>query len=359
MTDNTEIVNLALQTFGHRTTVTAAELSNETSNEAKQANLVFNKTRQRLLRMAPWNCGLNYGELTYITSLPGTSQNQQTGVTQWVKGLPPPPWVYEYQYPVDCLRPCWIIPQQNNEFAAGIPIYPVPVGLLTSTGLGPVVAYKVAIDQFYPVTAAAAFNGGTGYAVGDIVTLPYGSIDEAPIGAPVQLQVTAVVGTSILSVSVVNQVAGSSTPQGGSYFSRQPNQIPQGSTTGNGSGALFNLTFGAKSDQRVILTNQPDALMAWVKDVTDPNVMDPNFIEAWTTILGAHICFALAKDKDTANGLIKLANSKIMEARMTDANEGTVINDIVPDWIRVRGINWNTALAPLNSFNWGGLWETI
>ena len=41
MTDNVDIVNRALQVIGTRTTVTAAELANQTSNEAIQANLIL------------------------------------------------------------------------------------------------------------------------------------------------------------------------------------------------------------------------------------------------------------------------------------------------------------------------------
>ena len=41
MTTNTDIVNRALQTIGTRTDVTDGELAGNTTNEAKQANLIL------------------------------------------------------------------------------------------------------------------------------------------------------------------------------------------------------------------------------------------------------------------------------------------------------------------------------
>jgi len=68
MTTQTDMVNRALQTFGSRTTVTAAELASNGSNEAIQANIIYDAFRRRLLRMAPWNCAFNITALNYITS---------------------------------------------------------------------------------------------------------------------------------------------------------------------------------------------------------------------------------------------------------------------------------------------------
>lgn len=121
MVDKTAIVNRALQAFGSRTTVTAQELIDQSSNEAIQANLVYDSLRRQLLRMAPWNCGLKTANLTYITSTPGTPENTSPATTLWAPGQPAQPWAYEYQYPVDCLRPCWVIPATQTGFA-GTPI---------------------------------------------------------------------------------------------------------------------------------------------------------------------------------------------------------------------------------------------
>src|SRR6476660_6576230 len=108
MTDQAAMVNRMLQSFGSRTTVTAAELVAQSSNEAIQANILYTPFRRRLLRMAPWACAFNSANLNFITSVPGTPENVSAAAQVWGKGQPAPPWAYEYQYPVDCLRACWV-----------------------------------------------------------------------------------------------------------------------------------------------------------------------------------------------------------------------------------------------------------
>lgn len=360
MTTNVDIVNRALQAIGSRTTVTQAELDDQTTNEAIQANLILEAYRDQLLRMAPWDCALNTENLVYITSSPGTPENSSPATELWEKGQPAPPWAYEYQYPEDCLRACWIIPAIQTGFAGGVPITTAVTGGTPTTWRWPPIRYKVQIDQFYPVTAAAVAAGGTGHAVGDIITLEETAEGDPPIGAPAKLRVATIgVGGAVATVTVVNQINGSATPQGGSYFATQTNPVAQGETTGEGIDATFNLTFGAQGSQRVILTNQQFATLAYVKQITDPNLMDPLFIEAWCYVLGAGLAISLTGNKDVANMVIELANSKIVEARKADGNEGLTVNDVTPDFIRVRGAAFQDALqgGPAG-FDWGGLWPT-
>jgi len=370
MTSTVDIVNRALQSFGTRTTVTSAELANNTTNEAIQANLVLTNTRDDLLRMAPWDCAMNTANLTYITSAPGTPENTSAATTLWAKGQPAPPWAYEYQYPVDCLRACFIIPATQTGFSGGIPITTAVTGGAAQFWQGPPVRFKVTVDQFYMVTGVAVSNGGTGYAVTDRITLATvptvaGTTSRigtflagAPQGAGAVLEVTTVGGGgAITAASVVNLIAGAATPSGGSYFYLPSANSSQDSTSGSGTGAVFILSFGATPvDQRVILTNQEFATLAYVKQVTDPNVMDTLFQSAWIQWLGANLCIALTGDKQLANMCIQLANRDIEEARKADGNEGLTINDVMPDWIRTRGINWTEySSGPYSNFDWGGL----
>lgn len=347
MTTFTDIANRALQVPGTRTTVTDAELANNSTNEAIQINLAYNPIRKRLLRMAPWNCALRTANLVYITSLPGTPEN--TSTTQigraWQAGIPSPPWTYEYQYPVDCIYAAWIPPMDQIGFGVGIPA-------------GPPVKFTIQTDTFLPVTGAAIVSGGTGHAAGDIITLPGTTQGQAPIGAPAQIQVLSVDGSgAILTAAVVNVVLGSTTPQGGSYFSAQANPQAQDTTTGSGTGASFNLTYSAASPQRVILTDQQNATLVYCRDVTDVNVMDDSFQEALVNILGAKITIPLAGDKTLAKMAIEEANRTIQEAREGDGNEGLTINDVTPDWIRVRGIDYPDIYTQSSyGFNWGPLW---
>lgn len=360
MTTTVDITNRALQAIGSQSTITSLA---EISNEAIQANLVLTQLRDDLLRMAPWDCCNNYANLTYITSVAGTPENTSAGTTLWQKGVPAPPWAYEYQYPVDCLRALFIIPQFQTGFSGGVPITTAVTGGAPAWWNGPPAKFKVGIDQFYPVTAAAVSAGGTGYAVGDVITLAAGPTTSAPIGAPVQLLVLTAPAGVVGTVSVVNQVSGSATALGGSYFAVQSNPVAQGSVAGvggsnsAGTGATFNLTFGAQASQRVILTNQEFATLCYNKQVTDPNLMDPLFIDAWTMILGARLCIAITGNMPLANMKIAEANNYIIEARKADGNEGTTVNNVTPDWIRTRGIDFSdgTQSGPYGSYEWGSM----
>ena len=359
--DNVDVVNRALQTFGKRTTITSAQLTGNLNNEAKQANLILEPTRRQLLRMAPWNCGMKFANLVYITSAPGTPENSSS-VSAWAPGIPAPPWVYEYQYPVDCLKPTWIVPMTaTGATIDGVPIYPVGVttGLMAMTLQGPMIRFKVATDEFVPVTSAVVAAGGTGYVVGDRITLAETPSGSAPIGAPAVLQVATLAGSAVATVSVVSQVLGASPAQGGSYFAQQTNPVAQSSTTGSGTGATFTLTYGTKATQRVILTNQQDPILAYIKDQTDLNVMDDLFVEAWTNILGAKLSFALTGDKALANQKIALANQAIDQARAADGNEGPVVDDRTPDWIRVRGYSGDQLYNTGMGYDWGPLWPSL
>ena len=360
MTSNTDICNRALQTWGTRTDVTDAELAANSTNEAKQFNLIAFNLRDDLLRLAPWDCGLRTANLNYITSVVGTPENQSPILPLWSPGQPPPPWQYEYQYPVDCLRAVSIIPANQTGFSGTIPISPAVTGGASTWWQGQPVKFRIQTDQFRPVTAAVVTAGGTGHAVGDIITLPLGPVTSPPIGAPVQLQVLTAPGGVIATVAVVNSIIGSASPLGGSYFGVQANPIAQGSTTGIGVGATFTLTQGPADDQRVILTNQEFATLAYVKQVTNPNVMDTLFQTAWIKLTGAAMQMALRGDKGIANMLIQDVNKAIESARAIDGNEGLTINDVTPDWIRARGIAWSDGYmsGPFAGFDWGGLWPS-
>lgn len=361
MTAAVDIVNRALQCLGTRTTVTQAELDNFSSNEAIQANLIYDQLRRGLLRMAPWDCATNYAYLNYITSLPGTPENPTAGTSTWVKGQPAPPWLYEYQYPFDCLKALWIVPQSATGFDGDVPITSAVTGIPAYFS-GPPQRFKISVDQFYSVTAAAVAAGGTGHAIGDYITLAGTPTGSTPIGAPAVVQVITVAGSAVATVAPISTVFGET--MSGSYITKPTNPVAQASTTGSGTGATFNLTLAAdaflptvpiKTDQRVILTNQEQAVLCYVRNVTDINVMDPAFLDAWTTILGARLVFALTGDKALANIKIAEANMYVAQARKDDANEGITVNDVTPDWIRQRGIYLPSQFGFGTQYDWGGL----
>jgi hypothetical protein len=309
--------------------------------------------------MAPWNCGFKTANLTYISSVPGTPENTSAATTLWTPGQPAPPWAYEYQFPVDCLRAVLIIPANQTGFSGGVPITPAVTGGAAAFWRGPPIRFKVQIDEFYPVTAAAVVAGGTGYAVGDIITLPIGPTTSAPIGAPVQLRVATLAGSAVATVTVVNQIAGEATPKGGSYFAVQTGTIAQDTTTGSGTGFTCTLTFDVKGPQRVILTNQEFATLQYCSQVTNPNVWDTLFQSALINVLAAAMQMPLRGDRAFSNDLIKEVNLAIELARSIDGNEGLTINDVTPDFIRGHGVTYTEGYSGPYGYDWGPGWPSF
>jgi hypothetical protein len=273
MPSDVDIANRALSAIGTRSQIASLE---ENSNEAKQARLLITPCREEILRLAPWNCARNYNNLALICAAPGTPENPATGMNVWQKGIPAPPWSYEYAYPVDCVRAVFIVPQFSTGFSNGVPITTAVTGGAPQFWNGPPVKFQVAIDQ---------------------------------------------IGTDGLPANV-------------------------------------------GSDTRVILTNQEQAILCYVKDVSDPNVMDQQLIQAWVAVLAARLVFALTGDKGLANIKISEANGYIQTARAGDGNEGLTINDVTPDWIRTRGIDfisggqWGPGGWLVSGYDWGGFIST-
>lgn len=110
-------------------------------------------------------------------------------------------------------------------------------------------------------------------------------------------------------------------------------------------------------DQRIILTNQEQAILCYLKRITNPDVMDDQFQQAWVAGLAARMVFQLTGDKALANLKVAEANSFIQIARAGDGNEGLTVINITPDWIRVRGIDgdFDYGFTPNGSFDWGAL----
>jgi hypothetical protein len=108
------------------------------------------------------------------------------------------------------------------------------------------------------------------------------------------------------------------------------------------------------ADTRIILTNQEQAILAYLRRITNPDVMDDNFVQAWVAALAGRLAIPLTGDKALANMKLGEANSYIQMARGVDGNEGLTINDVTPDWIRVRGILYQSwEYGPNQIFDWG------
>jgi hypothetical protein len=109
-------------------------------------------------------------------------------------------------------------------------------------------------------------------------------------------------------------------------------------------------------DTKVVLTNQQQALLCYIRQVINPNVWDPMFQNALSMAMAGRLVFALSGDKALANLKLQEANAAISIARQGDGNEGLTVTDVTPDWIRGRGVNFaNFEYSPSQQFDWGPL----
>lgn len=117
-----EIYNRALAEVGTRTTVAS---QTEPSAEARQCNIAYPGVRDQLLRAANWNFARKTATLALLKAAPGTPENPNIPANPvWSNVYPPPPWLYEYAYPSDCIRMVKIIPQWQSNTGIVPPVFP-------------------------------------------------------------------------------------------------------------------------------------------------------------------------------------------------------------------------------------------
>jgi len=101
----------------------------------------------------------------------------------------------------------------------------------------------------------------------------------------------------------------------------------------------------------VILTNVQNAELVYTCMQVYPSVWDELFRAGLVAYLASEIALPLSKDKKFALQLrrenILIAKDKIMQARISDGNEGWFSSDIKVDWIAARGSGARNAW-------WGG-----
>lgn len=235
--------NQALQKVGTRTTITSLDPLVDDSNEAEQCALAFENTRRTALAAAWWNFARKTDILELNKAAPGTPENTDP-VTDPIwrpsNNWPPPPWLYEYKYPADCVTARYVNAQGN--VSSGIPIF-----------------------------------GNMGNA-------------NYQAGGPVRFTIQS--GTDVLdSASAITTVC----------------------------------------------TNARDALLVYTRDHQDYNLWPPNFESAMFWGMSGNLAIALSGDKVLAKMLFGKANEVLVQARLSDGNEGFTIIDHVPDWIQARG----------------------
>lgn len=251
MTTDVDLANEAILAVGGRGEIARM---NEQSNAARYARTFYQTTLDDIQRAAHWNFARKTDYLSQLKAAPGAPGNTAAGTQNWDPATqPPPPWLYEYQYPADCLKMRFISPQVAPNAFTGTPISSVP--------------------SFVPVP----------------------------------------------------------------YYTLQPQRFLE---------ALDDKL--KDGPQKVILTNQFQAIGVWTTRVTNPDLWDARFKLAFVSALGVRMCIPLSGDKGLAAAAKATAKEMILDARVTDGNEGLTFGpdtQRVPDWIAARGYEGDWAVG--------------
>lgn len=119
-----DVANRAILAVGARGQIAR---SNEQSNEARYVRAFYPTTLTAMLRAAHWNFARKFAYLSQLKSTPGAPGNIAPGTQTWdPKTQPPPPWLFEYAYPADCVKMRFVSPQVISNAFVGTPISAVP-----------------------------------------------------------------------------------------------------------------------------------------------------------------------------------------------------------------------------------------
>lgn len=150
-TSEVEVAQFALDLV---TTKSSISSLTEGSPEANACNRWFDQTRDQLLRAAHWNFAKKTRALSLLKQAPGTPGAAASSSTVWTTDFPPPPWLYEYSYPSDCLLVRAVTPQPESG-GTSIPIFSAPTA---SYQAGRPVRFEVQNDDNTKVITTNAYQ---------------------------------------------------------------------------------------------------------------------------------------------------------------------------------------------------------
>lgn len=104
----------------------------------------------------------------------------------------------------------------------------------------------------------------------------------------------------------------------------------------------------------VILTNLSMAQLIYTVNQPNPQIWDSQFTQAFVAALAAYLVPALTLNMGLMSAQIGIADKIIMAARASDANEGPINQDHLPDWMRARagGGGYGASVGPIPGFGY-------
>lgn len=312
------IANTSLAMISARKQITSFS---QGTTESINVNIFYNRIRDQVMTMAPWNFVRRTELLSLLKAAPGTPENTASA-TPWDSSMPAPPWLYEYRYPNDCLFMRYVTYQPNAQVSTGSP--PLTSAILSSDSWWPGPPQKFIIAQDFNVsatiTAITKANPGVVsatnvFANGDRVTVS---------------DITGMVQLNANTYFVSDRTAGSFTLTG----------LDGVKVDTSGFNTYTSGGFVRASPIKCLLTNIEFCVGVYNALVVDPAIWPAEFVNAFATALAGYLAFPISGKLDLKTQLLGEANAMIVEARRTDGNEGLTTQDHTPDWIRIRGVNY-------------------
>lgn len=90
----------------------------------------------------------------------------------------------------------------------------------------------------------------------------------------------------------------------------------------------------------VLLTNEPDAVLIYTRDVTDSNAFSPRFVIAAGMLMASYLSGPIIKGTDGARAAAQWRQAAMQyaqEAATSNANQSTQNNEFMPGSLAVRG----------------------
>lgn len=256
-----DIANQALDAAGLNSTIGDLQ---EGSDSAQVLLRAYSQCLRQLLRAVHWNFARQQSPLLLLADATGQTPNVGTNVIA--------PWVYEYAYPINCVK-ARFVPWSP----AGL-TPPIPAGnIVPSNGGSPLfggIGVPVAGAALRPARWLEAFDPNFPAAAGSMFW---------------EVQGSSPVGSAVILTNVQNA----------------------------------NLVYTALMSYPSVWDSQFRAAMVafLASEVAFP---------LWSRKGQAKLGMAVRNDQ------MKIAASKIMAARLTDGNEGWHSSEFTPDWMRYR-----------------------
>lgn len=303
---DTIICNLALSAIGTRSTITSLT---EASAEAQTCALHYVNVRNELLRDANWNFARKQINLALLNDSTQLSPAVTTTIT----------------------------------FANGATTLNVSVGTqivngsaVTGTGIAPSTTVTNVVGGLVTLSAATTSSQTA-------VSITFTPTSYQPVPQPWVYEYAypndCLKAREILPLIPSQQI--------NQQIFGTPNN---GTVNGNGWGTMNRqpvIRFLISNDligtqnQTVVLTNQPNAILVYTYEVTDPSKYDPDFVYALAGRLASRISIALSGDKQLTTLALKTAEDIVTKAKARDGNEGIADTNREAEWIRARGFRWS------------------